>query len=51
MQADEVGRTAAFLSSPLASGITGTLVYVDKGMHAMGVAPDALLAEGKPEDG
>jgi enoyl-[acyl-carrier-protein] reductase (NADH) len=27
---------AAFLSSPLASGITGTLLYVDKGYHAMG---------------
>jgi enoyl-[acyl-carrier protein] reductase I len=38
----EVGSTAAFLSSPLASGITGSVVYVDKGMHAMGVAPDAL---------
>jgi enoyl-[acyl-carrier protein] reductase I len=50
MQADEVGRTAAFLSSSLASGITGTLVYVDKGMHAMGVAPDALLPEAKPDE-
>lgn len=35
--AEEVGATAAFLSSPLASGITGTTVYVDKGYHAMGV--------------
>lgn len=34
----EVGTTAAFLASPLASGITGTTVYVDKGYHAMGVA-------------
>jgi enoyl-[acyl-carrier protein] reductase I len=32
----EVANVAAFLSSPLASGITGTLVYVDKGYHAMG---------------
>jgi enoyl-[acyl-carrier protein] reductase I len=38
--ADEVGYTAAFLSSPLASGITGTLVYVDKGYNAMGIPVD-----------
>ncbi|MET0385572.1 MAG: enoyl-[acyl-carrier-protein] reductase [Polyangiales bacterium] len=31
----EVGATAAFLCSPLASGITGSVVYVDKGFHAM----------------
>lgn len=36
--ADEVGATAAFLSSPLGSGITGATVYVDKGYHAMGMA-------------
>jgi enoyl-[acyl-carrier protein] reductase I len=33
-----VGTTAAFLCSPLASGITGSTVYVDKGYHAMGMA-------------
>lgn len=35
--AAEVASTAAFLSSPLASGITGTVVYVDKGFSTMGV--------------
>ena len=35
--AADVGHTAAFLSSPLAAGITGSTVYVDKGYHAMGV--------------
>lgn len=35
--AEEVGRTAAFLASPLASGITGSVVHVDKGFHAMAV--------------
>src|SRR5262249_28355893 len=40
LSAREVGDTAAFLSSPLASGITGTPIYVDKGYHAMGVAVD-----------
>jgi enoyl-[acyl-carrier protein] reductase I len=34
----EVAHTAAFLSSSLASGITGATVYVDKGFHAMGRA-------------
>jgi enoyl-[acyl-carrier protein] reductase I len=38
--AEEVGATAAFLCSPLASGITGTIVYVDKGYQAMGIAVD-----------
>src|SRR6478672_9461452 len=38
LTADEVGRVAAFLSSPLASAITGTTIYVDKGYHAMGMA-------------
>jgi len=38
--AQEVGSTAAFLCSPLASGITGSTVYVDKGYHAMGIAID-----------
>ena len=36
LQASEVGNAAAFLCSPLASGITGATVYVDKGYHAMG---------------
>lgn len=42
LKAEEVGNTAAFLLSDLASGITGTTVYVDKGMHAMGVGPELL---------
>ncbi|MGE5731542.1 MAG: enoyl-[acyl-carrier-protein] reductase [Gemmatimonas sp.] len=33
----EVGNVTAFLCSPLASGITGNTVYVDKGYHAMGM--------------
>jgi enoyl-[acyl-carrier protein] reductase I len=38
LTATEVGYAAAFLCSPLASGITGTTIYVDKGYHAMGMA-------------
>jgi len=44
LEAEEVGHTAAFLASPLASAITGSVVYVDNGYHAMGMAvsPEAL---------
>jgi enoyl-[acyl-carrier protein] reductase I len=42
IHAAEVGATAAFLASPLATGITGSVVYVDKGIHAMGIAPAAF---------
>jgi enoyl-[acyl-carrier protein] reductase I len=46
LAAAEVGYTAAFLSSPLASGITGTTVYVDKGYHSMGMGVfDEQLAQ------
>jgi enoyl-[acyl-carrier protein] reductase I len=38
LTAAEVAHVAAFLASPLASGITGTVVYVDKGYHVMGMA-------------
>jgi len=34
----EVGTVGAFLSSSLASGITGATIYVDKGYHAMGMS-------------
>jgi enoyl-[acyl-carrier protein] reductase I len=39
--AEEVGHSAAFLLSPLASAITGVTLYVDNGMHAMGLAVDS----------
>jgi len=35
---DEVGNAAAFLSSDLASGITGDVLYVDSGYHILGMA-------------
>src|SRR3989440_407615 len=38
LTAREVATTAAFLASPLGSGITGATIYVDKGYHAMGAA-------------
>jgi enoyl-[acyl-carrier protein] reductase I len=38
IRAADVGNTAAFLCSPLAGAITGSVVYVDNGYHAMGMA-------------
>lgn len=40
LEAQEVGHAAAFLLSPLASGITGVTLHVDKGYHAMAVPAD-----------
>jgi enoyl-[acyl-carrier protein] reductase I len=37
---EEVGKVAAFLCSPLASGITGEVVYVDKGYNIIGMPVD-----------
>jgi len=37
----EVADTATFLCSPLASAITGTTLFVDNGLHIMGVAVDS----------
>jgi enoyl-[acyl-carrier protein] reductase I len=42
LEAEEVGHATAFLCSPLASAITGTTMYVDKGYHSMGMAAEAL---------
>ncbi|HEX5387478.1 MAG TPA: enoyl-[acyl-carrier-protein] reductase [Gemmatimonadales bacterium] len=44
IDASDVGHTAAFLLSPLARGITGSVVYVDNGYHAMGMAAPAQAA-------
>lgn len=49
LQAKEVGNTAAFLLSPLASAVTGSLVYVDNGLNAMGLAVDSETLAKKEE--
>jgi enoyl-[acyl-carrier protein] reductase I len=41
LEAIDVGYAAAFLLSPLAAAITGTTLYVDNGMHAMGISMDS----------
>jgi enoyl-[acyl-carrier protein] reductase I len=43
LAAGDVAHTAAFLASPLAGGITGTVVYVDKGYHTMGMADPGAI--------
>ncbi|MCZ6753965.1 MAG: enoyl-[acyl-carrier-protein] reductase [Gemmatimonadetes bacterium] len=42
--ATDVGNAAAFLLSPMAAAITGSVVYVDNGYHTMGMAVDGLEA-------
>ncbi len=41
LTAEEIGQTAAFLLSPLGSAISGVTLYVDNGLHAMGIAVDS----------
>lgn len=41
MLAEDVGKAALFLCSSEAAAITGTTLYVDNGLHAMGVAVDS----------
>ena len=41
LAAEEIGHVAAFLASPLSAAVTGTTVYVDNGIHAMGIAMDS----------
>jgi enoyl-[acyl-carrier protein] reductase I len=47
LYAEEVAQAAAFLVSPLASAITGVNLYVDNGMHAMGLAVDSQAIQKK----
>jgi len=47
LEAEEVANAAVFLCSPLASAITGTVFYVDNGMHAMGMAVDSAALQTK----
>lgn len=38
---EEVGQAATFLASSMASAITGDVLFVDNGLHAMGLALDS----------
>merc|ERR1711871_594369 len=44
---DDVGQTGAFLCSPLAGAVTGTTMYVDNGMHAMGMVQNVAVEQVK----
>jgi enoyl-[acyl-carrier protein] reductase I len=44
LTAEDVGHAAAFLLSPLGAGVTGTVVFVDKGYHTMGKATEERYA-------
>ena len=43
MSMDDVGGAAAFLLSDLGSGVTGEVIYVDGGYHALGMAIEENL--------
>jgi enoyl-[acyl-carrier protein] reductase I len=47
---DEVGNTAAFLCSDLASGITGEITYVDGGFNTVGIGYGIVMGEERSED-
>ena len=50
LTAEEVGNTAAFLLSPLASAVTGATIYVDNGLNTMALATDSeVLLEAERE--
>jgi enoyl-[acyl-carrier protein] reductase I len=48
IDAADVGYAAAFLLSPLARAITGSVVYVDSGYHVMGMAVAATPPPATP---
>jgi enoyl-[acyl-carrier protein] reductase I len=46
LYSDDVGNAALFLNSPLARTVAGVTLYVDNGLHAMGMALDSKSVEG-----
>ena len=45
LTSDDVGSTGAFLLSPLAGAVTGVTMYVDNGMHAMGMVQSKAIKQ------
>jgi len=45
--ADDVGSVGAFLLSPMAGAVTGMVMYVDNGMHAMGMVQSVAVEQVK----
>jgi len=48
MNSEDVGASASFLLSDAAAAVTGATLYVDNGMHAMGVAVDSPAFHEEP---
>lgn len=46
LYSDDVGNAALFLNSKLGRTVTGVTLYVDNGLHAMGMAIDSKSVEG-----
>ena len=42
LYSDEIGSVAACLLSPAFGAVTGVVLFVDNGMHAMGMAREAV---------
>jgi enoyl-[acyl-carrier protein] reductase I len=45
LYSDDVGNSALFMCSPMARTITGVVLYVDNGLHAMGMALDSAAMQ------
>jgi len=46
LYADDIGASAFYLLSPLARAVTGVTLYVDNGLHIMGMAIDSQALDG-----
>jgi len=49
LYSDDVGNTSLFLCSPMARTVTGVTLYVDNGLHAMGMSLDSQSMAGANE--
>ena len=47
LYSDDVGATACFLLSPMSGAVTGHTLYVDNGMHAMGMVQSVAVEQVK----
>jgi len=47
LYSDDVGTSALFLLSPMSASVTGTTMYVDNGMHAMGMVQNVAIEQCK----
>ena len=45
LYSDDVGNASLFLNSPMARTVTGITLYVDNGLHSMGMALDSMAMQ------